>query len=1109
MDIVEITLQRNLGSTWPVVVEYSVPGLFLPVRREGTFALDPVVLQSQPTAKEYGTVLGKALFRDEVRDSLTQAIALSDRLRILLSVEADDLRTLRWERLCIPLDGEWDFLALNARVPYSLYLPSVTERRFPPIGRRDLRALIVAASPNGLADYRLEPFDVTTAVGGVKAALGEIPCHVLANVDGAAGPPTLDALCERITAGHYTLLHIVCHGRYQRSNSQTVLFLADSSGGVDAVDNTHLLERLRPLRGARGLPHCTFLATCESASAEAEGVFGGLAQRLVRELGMPAVVAMTERVAMETAQALATGFYQQLRRHGEVDRALVEACTQLAGQHELPVPVLYSRLGGRPLFSDALDRNLTDEEISAGLAETELHLKRRAPVLIKPFRQQAKALRGLLGRDPSVLSKEGRTAQEEALATVNSLCEEALDISFNAIAAGQEPPDYDAHCPFRGLQAFRVEDRRFFFGREALVAQVAGRLIEQEDTSEAGGAFLAVLGSSGSGKSSLVLAGLSPALQERQPELRLAYTTPGNDPPASLETALSSLDRRPALLVIDQFEELFTLCGGEERRQMFIQRLLELCRQLPVVITMRADFWGDCAPYPDLKALMLTRQELIAPMTTRELRQSMEMQAASVGLRFEADLSASMMDDVADEPGAMPLLQHALLELWERRHGRWLRAAEYRATGGVQKAVAVSADRAYRKFLQNVQGEQVRDIFLRLTRLDTTPAMGEQRRDTRRRVALKALAPAGRDLASTRAIVQELAGERLVVITPGEAPGEEQVEVVHEALIQHWPRLQRWLDEDRDVLRLRQGIGQAAEEWQQAGRDENLLVHRGSRLQEAEAFLAESGTYLLNQLERAYVEAAVALRKQQQAKEKEQRRLQRLLAGLAIILGLALLIIGSYFARRELLRQLARQEVPLQPVGDGPAFEVLETSNARWRRCVEAGPCFQPSLLSSTYYEDGQDLLPITGIDAQQAAAFCRWIGRRLPTLEEWTFAARESEGAPWPYGKSVPGSDLAYLGNDSGTGSPKLVGTRNSTAPGEIYDLIGNVAEWTASIAAETVGETSGVWDGNPATAPGRLYHAGGHFRTTATALANNGLVTDITPNQRTPYLGVRCVAP
>ncbi|MFQ5595340.1 MAG: WD40 repeat domain-containing protein, partial [Anaerolineae bacterium] len=315
-----------------------------------------------------------------------------------------------------------------------------------------------------------------------------------------------------------------------------------------------------------------------------------------------------------------------------------------------------------------------------------------------------------------------------------------------------------------------------------------------------------------------------------------------------------------------------TLCTDEDKRRAFITHLLALAEAMRVVITMRADFWGDCAPHRDLTAVMQAHMENIPPMNTAELRSAMEQQARAVGLRFEADLSHTILDDVRGEPGAMPLLQHALLEMWKRRHGRWLRAEEYRALGGVQQAISRTADTIYAG-LSSEERERMRDVFLRLTRLDEEAVPGEERRDTRRRVWFEELVPAGTDPAPTRKLVQELADARLVVTSVNEVTEAEEVEVAHEALIRYWSRLRGWLDEDRDLLRLREGIRQATQEWQTSPDEEreSLLVHRGARLEDIEA-LVRQGRLRLNEQEQRYVEACVTLREAERAREEEQRQ---------------------------------------------------------------------------------------------------------------------------------------------------------------------------------------------------------------------------------------------
>ena len=740
MNTFEITIQRKADQSWPLVIRH-IPGeRALALWSRGTLEIDPKKLESlSPTSREFGQSLGKALFRDDIRDAFVRAVAeakaADDSLRVLLFVEAEDLRTLHWEQLYAPLDRGWDYLLLNQSTPFSLYLPSQIERRFPPIGRRDLRALILVAGAEELdGDWGLDSFDVNATVASIRTALGEIPSDVLAATPDALAAPSLDTLSKHLVGGNYTLLHIVAHGAYNAKKGETALYFP-KDGRHGPVTSSELIERLSRMER---LPQFTFLSTCESADPQAESGLGGLAQRLVRELGMPAVLAMTDRVTISTAQALASAFYARLREHGQVDSALSEALGTLQGQYDVTVPALFSRLGGRPLFSDTLDRPLTDAEIRSGLDLLPALVKERAPVLMVESEALAKKMRATLGADASALSAESQRERDLNLNALNQLCTEVLDLSFNALALGQHPPAYDARCPFPGLMAFQRDDREFFFGRETLVEKLQKR-VDQHN-------FLAVLGPSGSGKSSLVLAGLVPALDGPW-----AYLKPGVDPLAVLDTVKDDQH----LIVVDQFEELFTLTTDESTRQKFISRLLDLTQNHQVVITMRADFWGEVARYAPLKDEMQAHQELVAPMTADELHRAIDRQAEKVGLRFEGDLGQDILEDVEDEPGAMPLLQHALLLLWRRRHGRWLRLDEYRAIGGVQKAIAGTADSLYES-LSPAEQERVRDIFMRLTRLGDEPSH-EEIRDTRRRVAIQELVPAGQSPDKIIALVSKLA----------------------------------------------------------------------------------------------------------------------------------------------------------------------------------------------------------------------------------------------------------------------------------------------------------------------------------------------------------------
>ena len=915
----EITIQSKSGdSNWPIVVRCKQPD-GLTIHSKETLQLSQEDLnkltQQQENEREYGTHLGKALFRGAVYDTFVRALPKSSQdsvLRILLSIEVadnDPIKTLHWERLCAPIDsdGSWQLLARNQRVPFSLYIPTIIDRRFPPIGRRDLRALVLVASPSNIGKFQLAPFDVEAVLSGVKEALGEIPYEILANdVAGAIGPPTLQELSKQLTNAKkpYTLLHFVAHGKLL-DNGETVLYWAKADNQVQPVTGEELLSELKNIGNhQRSLPHFTFLCTCESADPRAEVGLGGLGQRLVRHLGMPAVVAMTRKVSVETGLALGQNFYRRLRESGEVDTALQEATAGLSKRHDIAVPALFSRLGGRPLFSDRLDdRDLTDEEIEYGMEKLQQLLQERAPhasVLNQRFKTQVKALKDTRGAD----SRTARQERHQAIVELNNLCEQVIELSFDALAAlGKQPPEYKAQCPFPGLSSFGEKKyHKFFFGRDELIRDLQKELAKDN--------FLAVIGTSGSGKSSVVLAGLIPQLKEEELSLQWAYMTPGKEPLRQLKRRLERLlkvSQQHSILVVDQFEELFTLCEDQAERVEFIDKLLNFASRRKVVITMRADFLGECTFYPELRKRIETRQKLVGPMEPAELITAMKMQADRGGLRFEAGLSHAILNDVQGEPGAMPLLQYALQELWKRRRGRWLCDEEYQAIGGVQKAIAKTADEFYNS-LSVAEQEQVQNIFLRLTRLDASAVPDQKRRDTRRRVELEDLVPTGDDLAVTKKLVQQLAGGgvRLVVTSRNEATGKEEVEVAHEALIRYWPTLQNWLNQNRHDLLLRETINQAAEEWQQHQEqpDKDIyLIHQGGRLEDAEVLWKHPKFVQLNQLEAEYVKACVQLRERRRQLEEQRKQRQLMAAGLsALILGGFAIFAGVKWREAEMER---------------------------------------------------------------------------------------------------------------------------------------------------------------------------------------------------------------
>ncbi|MEM9456891.1 MAG: CHAT domain-containing protein [Myxococcota bacterium] len=869
------TLELRIQSTtaeqeFRLVVEWSRSD-GLPIRCERTFTLDHEDLRGLDEPRRYGVALGRVLFVDRVRELFAQARVEASELRVLLAVEARALQLLRWERLAAPFGDDWLLLSHSQRTPFSLYLPSGNDRRFPPFGRRDLRALVVVANPEPDNGYGVDPFDEAAALDTVLEGLGEIPSTVLGTDPRAEGPPTLREVGRRLTIERYTLIHVVCHGAYSPRTGETAMFLHGHDGKTCAVKATHMIQGFKELGTVRGLPHFAFLAVCDSAKPEAEGALGGLGQRLVRELGMPAVVAMTERVSQATAFALGRGLYARLREHGEIDRALVEACIEVRSSEDSVVPALFSRLAGRPLFSDDLDRPLTHTEIVA-VADLLVPLFReRAPVLEALVQELAAAV----AVDPATLTQAASRERQQSLTELEHLCERVLELSFSALAHGREPPLYDIRCPFPGLRAFTAEQREYFRGRDALV----DRLLRQLDQRP----FLAVLGNSGCGKSSLVMAGVVPRLQDISPGLQVVQLQPGDHPLAKLEEALEQLEGVPeSLIYVDQFEEAFTLCRAEIERKAFFDRLLDVVApRRRVIISMRADFIGECAQHRGLRE-QIEGLRLIPPMSADELRNAIEAQGNAVGLRYETGLCELILDDLKEEPGAMPLLQHALQELYERRHGRWLRVEAYEELGRVQKAITQTAENVWGR-LEDVDKERLRAIMLELTEVREAEGGGSVRY-LRRRVPLAGLyytraatiAPwAGisdtSEAPAIQRLVDLLADERLLVKSRDEAMGDDVVEVAHEALLRGWERLQQWLAAARDSIRMRQDLEQAAARWRANDLAQGYLVHVHERGERVRSFLREGALKLDPRLKEYFKACEAEERRQREEKEKQQQ----------------------------------------------------------------------------------------------------------------------------------------------------------------------------------------------------------------------------------------------
>ncbi|HUY46097.1 MAG TPA: helix-turn-helix domain-containing protein [Streptosporangiaceae bacterium] len=495
-------------------------------------------------------------------------------------------------------------------------------------------------------------------------------------------------------------------------------------------------------------------------------------------------------------------------------------------------------------------------------------------------------------------------------------------------APGKRPAD--APVPYRGLASFQPEDADWFYGRQKLIDVVAGHLRDQYLS---GGVLIAV-GPSGSGKSSLLRAGLIPALRSGvlgvpgSAAWPVALFTPGARPVRELAAQLApltaqdaahltgsllsspaccgelirqaggmgeasngaqgsaaGLDRRRLFVVVDQFEEVFTACPDEPERQAFIAALCAAAGPCAnhhgcstsgshgiepaalVVLGLRADFYPHALRYPELVPALQDRQVLVGPMTEAELRCAIVEPARKARLDIEDGLVEVLLRDLTPTP-ALPLLSHALLTTWERaRRGR-LTVADYRDTGGIQGAVASTAEQVFGE-LTSAQRDMARQIFIRLVHVADDTA------DTRRRVSRNELLVGDEDAQR----VLDLFIERRLVTAE-----TDEVEIAHEALLSAWPRLRGWIDADRGSVRIHRQLSSAAEIWRDADRDPNVL-YRGGRLATASDWAALPAHHAdLNTLEREFLDASIKYRvAEEHAARRRTRRLQRLVAALAAL----------------------------------------------------------------------------------------------------------------------------------------------------------------------------------------------------------------------------------
>ena len=474
-------------------------------------------------------------------------------------------------------------------------------------------------------------------------------------------------------------------------------------------------------------------------------------------------------------------------------------------------------------------------------------------------------------------------------------------------------------CPYQGLSAFKEENTEYFFGRDKATAGLVSAVNNKP--------LVAVVGASGSGKSSLVFAGLIPQLRGDTVNNWLILSfRPGKNPFAALAVALvsalnlpenerrlaeleldvnlksdsASLERfitspltpllggeeKRILLIADQFEEIYTLCTDAEERKIFLDGLLQAVNNAPfltLLITLRADFLSraldDYEPFG--RALQQYQLEPVVRMNREELEAAIALPARQLGFEFEEGLCNTIIDDIEDGDGRLPLLEFTLTQLWKQQYAGRLTHQAYDKIGGVEQALANYADMVYAD-LNAGERETAQRVFIQLVQ------PGEGTEDTRRLATSEEVGGDNWDL------VTRLADKRLVVTNWDELRNEETVEVVHEALIRHWGRLRGWMQENRKFRIWQQGLMVALQQWVESGKDEGALL-RGATLAVAEDWLQQRGGEV-SKPQRWFIEKGVELRERER---KQKERLRR-----SVIAGLvcSLLVISGFAGVSEIRR---------------------------------------------------------------------------------------------------------------------------------------------------------------------------------------------------------------
>ncbi|MEM9514543.1 MAG: BTAD domain-containing putative transcriptional regulator, partial [Actinomycetota bacterium] len=481
---------------------------------------------------------------------------------------------------------------------------------------------------------------------------------------------------------------------------------------------------------------------------------------------------------------------------------------------------------------------------------------------LRAFRATRATLADDLGIDPS---SRVRRLQEQIL-----LQDPELDLGANAASTAHAHNGLIDN-PYLGLRAFREEDHSRFFGRDDLIAELFARITEKYP-------LTAVVGPSGSGKSSAVSAGLIPRVRHEIEGALVVRMQPGAQPIAELDTAIEqavgrwdpitsgdtpdSIGQRfadalpaytPFVLVVDQFEELYTMVefGERERFLAAIRALVDHAwQQLRLVLTIRADFYDRPLAEPEFGAIFAKNVVNVLPSTPDELEAAALGPARQVDVTFEPRLIARLLHDVIGQPNALPIFQYALTEMFDERDGAVLELATYERIGGVRRAIAQRAERLYSRF-DAAEQEATRQLMLRLSAI-SHDFVG------RRRVPAPELVSLDVDDVALQGVIDAFSRHRLLSLDRDPATNEPTIEVAHEALLQEWDRLAQWIAGDREDLETHSSYLIAVGEWERAGRDTGYLL-TGTRLDDYVQW-ADTTRLRLTAVEREFIDSSVAER---------------------------------------------------------------------------------------------------------------------------------------------------------------------------------------------------------------------------------------------------------